>query len=167
MKQDVAIVMLFLENLKMNKDLYYMNEAFIEAKKAYQMNEVPVGCVIVYEDKIIARAHNLRHSKKCSIYHGEILAIKEASEALDRWILSGCTMYVTIEPCIMCAGAILQSRIDKVVYGTKEERFGSTYEIFNDALQKQGHKVEIVSGIMANEISDLMKQFFKDIREEK
>lgn len=151
----------------MNKDLYYMQEAFKEAQKAYKIKEVPVGCIIVYNDKIIARAHNLRHTKKCSIYHSEILAIEKACKKLDCWILSDCTMYVTIEPCIMCAGAILQSRISRLVYGAKEDRFGSSYEIFKDALEKQGHKVDITHGIMHDEIANMMKQFFKEIRIEK
>ncbi len=150
-----------------NKDLKYMKEAFKEALKAYDKKEVPVGCVIVYQDKIVARAHNLRHNNQCSLDHAELLAIKKACKKLNNWILSDCVMYVTLEPCLMCSGAIVQSRIKKVVYGASEDRFGC----FHDALKyfdgKQNHKVEIQSGLMKNEIEELMKNFFKELREEK
>ena len=148
----------------MTNDKIYMQEAYIEALKAYDACEVPVGCVIVCDDKIIARAHNLRHNLKCSLYHAEILAIEEACKTLGQWILSDCTMYVTLEPCLMCSGAIIQSRIKRVVYGISEDRFGH----FNDALKyfqdKQNHNVEVSSGVMAEEIQELMKKFFKELR---
>lgn len=147
-------------------NLEYMNEAFKEAKKAYEINEVPVGCVIVYNDEIIARAHNKRHNLKCSLYHAEILAIEEACKRLGKWILSDCTMYVTLEPCLMCSGAIIQSRIKKVFYGVNEERFGCIHEAFDHFSNKQNHKVDVESGLLKEEIEELMKKFFKELRQD-
>ena len=145
-------------------DIYYMNEALKEAKKAYELAEIPVGCIIVHNKQIIARAHNMRHNLKCSIYHAEILAIKEASRVLDRWILDDCIMYVTLEPCLMCSGAIIQSRISKVVYGLSEERFGCIENTFEYFRNKQNHNVEISKGVLKEEIEKLMKDFFKEMR---
>lgn len=148
-------------------DIYYMQEAFKEAKMAYELNEVPVGCVIVRKEEIIARAHNMRHNLKCSLYHAEILAIEEACKKLDRWILDDCVMYVTLEPCLMCSGAIIQSRIKTLVYGLNEERFGcveNTFEYFRD---KQNHNVNVRKGILKEEVEALMKDFFKKMRESK
>lgn len=151
----------------MKNDLKYMSIAFLEAKKAYEINEVPVGCVIVYNDKIVAKKHNMRHNLKCSLYHAEILAIKEACENLDRWILDDCTMYVTLEPCLMCTGAIIQSRIKRVVYGASEDRFGCFDDALNYFDSHQNHHVETKKGIMKEEIEALMKDFFKNLRENK
>ncbi len=150
-----------------NKDLEYMKMAYEEALVAYKNKEVPVGCVIVYNDEVIAKAHNMRHNKKCSLYHAEILAIKEASKKLDRWILSDCTLYVTLEPCLMCTGAIIQSRIKRVVYGIDEDRFGCIHDAFNIFKEKQNHQVELEKGLLTKEISELMTKFFKEIREDK
>lgn len=151
----------------MNDNIRYMKEALKEAKIAYDMAEVPVGCVIVADGKIIARAHNMRHNLKCSLYHAEILAIKEASKVLNRWILDDCVMYVTLEPCLMCSGAIIQSRIKKVVYGISEDRFGCMNDAFKYFDAKQNHHVDVESGILKEEIEVLMKDFFKKLREEK
>lgn len=151
----------------MNDSIKYMNEALKEAKLAYDLNEVPVGCVIVSNGKIIAHAHNMRHNLKCSLYHAEILAIKEASEKLNRWILDDCEMYVTLEPCLMCTGAIIQSRIKKVVYGVSEDRFGCMEDAFEYFDSKQNHHVDVEKGILKEEIEVLMKDFFKRLREEK
>ena len=148
-------------------DIYYMNEALKEAKKAYELAEIPVGCSIVKGNEIIARAHNMRHNLKCSIYHAEILAIQEASKVLDRWILDDCVMYVTLEPCLMCSGAIIQSRISKVVYGLSEERFGCAENTFEYFKNKQNHNVETVKGVLKEDIENLMKTFFKEMREKK
>lgn len=147
---------------------YYMQEAIKEAKKAYRLHEVPVGCVIVVNDKIVARAHNLRHNEKNSLYHAEILAINKACKKLDRWILDDATMYITLEPCIMCSGAILQSRINKLVYGKEEPKFGcveSAMRLFDD--YKFNHKVEVIKGTCGAEIEQLMVDFFKDLRKNK
>lgn len=167
MKLDVDIAMLFQENLNKMDDLKYMKEAFKEAMMAYELNEIPVGCVIVCDDKIIARAHNLRHNKKCSVYHAEILAIKEASEYLNRWILDDCTLYVTFEPCLMCSGAIIQSRIKRVVYSLSEERFGCMNDAFEYFKDKQNHNVLVTKGILEDEVRLMFKDFFKKMREDK
>ena len=148
-------------------DLEYMMEAYKEALKAYELNEVPVGCIIVFNGEILSRAHNLRQSQKCAIYHAEILAIEEACKKLDRWILSDCVMYVTLEPCLMCSGAIIQSRIKKVIYGIEEDRFGCFENALTYFENKQNHKVIVEKGIMEKEIRDLLSNFFKDLRNSK
>ena len=147
---------------------YYMKEAIEEAKKAYEKNEVPVGCVIVVNDKIVARAHNLRHNKKNTLYHAELLAIDKACKKLGRWILDDAYIYVTLEPCLMCGGAIIQSRFKKLVYGQKEPKFGcveSIMQIFNNS--NINHHVEVENGICSDEIEYLMTSFFKDLRKRK
>mgnify|MGYP003412133864 FL=1 len=145
----------------------YMRLALIEAKKAFDKNEVPVGCVIVKDDKVIAKAHNLRQTKKSVLAHAEILAIQKASKKLDSWILEDCTMYVTLEPCPMCAGTILQSRIKKLVYATKEPKFGACQSVMNLFDYKFNHQVEITDGILQEEASNLMKNFFQILRQNK
>lgn len=145
----------------------YMRLALIEAKKAFDKNEVPVGCVIVKDDKVIAKAHNLRQTKKSVLAHAEILAIQKASKKLDSWILEDCTMYVTLEPCPMCAGTILQSRIKKLVYATKEPKFGACQSVMNLFDYKFNHQVEITEGILQEEASNLMKNFFQILRQNK
>ena len=145
----------------------YMRLALIEAKKAFDKNEVPVGCVIVKDDKVIAKAHNLRQTKKSVLAHAEILAIQKASKKLDSWILEDCTMYVTLEPCPMCAGTILHSRIKKLVYATKEPKFGACQSVMNLFDYKFNHQVEITDGILQEEASNLMKNFFQILRQNK
>ena len=145
----------------------YMRLALIEAKKAFDKNEVPVGCVIVKDDKVIAKAHNLRQTKKSVLAHAEILAIQKASKKLDSWILEDCTMYVTLEPCPMCAGTILQSRIKKLVYATKEPKFGACQSVMNLFDYKFNHQVEITDGILQEEASNNMKNFFQILRQNK
>ena len=149
----------------MNNDLNFMNLALKEAKKAFLKGEVPVGAVIVKDNKVIAKAHNLRHTKKSVISHAEILAIQKATKKLNSWILEGCTLYVTIEPCIMCAGTILQSRITKVVYGAKEPKFGALGSVL-DISQIPGfnHKLEVISGVLEEESSSIMRSFFQNLR---
>lgn len=150
----------------MKNDQYYLQEAIKEAKKAYQKNEVPVGCVIVINDKIIARAHNLREQKNSTLAHAEILAIHKATQKLKRWILDDATIYITLEPCLMCAGAIYQSRIKKIVYGAREPKFGVMGSVC-DVTQITGfnHQVEVVCGVLEDEVSQIMKSFFKQLRE--
>ena len=145
----------------------YMRLALIEAKKAFDKNEVPVGCVIVKDDKVIAKAHNLRQTKRSVLAHAEILAIQKASKKLDSWILEDCTMYVTLEPCPMCAGTILQSRIKKLVYATKEPKFGACQSVMNLFDYKFNHQVEITDGILQEAASNLMKNFFQILRQNK
>lgn len=151
----------------MKSNEYYMKEALKEAKKAYLKNEVPVGCVIVYQDKIIARGHNLRETENLAISHAEINAIKKASKRINSWRLEDTIMYITLEPCVMCSGAIIQSRIPKVIYGTKDPRFGTHVSIMNLFDVKFNHQVDIKGGVMEEECSSLIKEFFKDLRERK
>ena len=143
----------------------YMKEALKQAKKALNINEVPIGCVIVYEDKIIARAYNKRNKKKSTLAHAEILAIKKASKVIGDWRLEGCTMYVTLEPCQMCAGAIVQARMDRVVIGCYNKKAGCAGSVINLLQMKEfNHQVEIVDSIMEEECSGIISSFFKGLR---
>ena len=143
----------------------FMKEALKEAKKAYKKMEVPVGCVIVKNGEIIATAHNQKETKCDTTKHAEILAIQKASKKLNSWRLLECEMYVTLEPCSMCAGAIINSRIKKVYIGTMDEKTGacgSKLNLFND--YTFNHKVEFETGIMQAECEQILKQFFKELR---
>ena len=129
-------------------DEKYMKEALKQAKKAYAIEEVPIGCVIVHEDKIIARAYNKRNTKKSTLAHAELLAIQKACKKLGDWRLEECTMYITLEPCQMCAGAIVQARIPRVVIGTHNKKAGCAGSILNLLQMKEfNHQVELASGI--------------------
>lgn len=144
---------------------FFMKEAYKEAIKAYDINEVPIGCVIVYNNNIIARGYNKRNSEKNSLKHAEIIAIDKACNVLGDWRLEGCTLFVTVEPCPMCAGAILQSRIDTVVFGTKNNKAGCCGSILNLLDNKNfNHTVKIIDGILLEDCSILMKKFFKKLR---
>ena len=146
-------------------DEKYMKEALKEAKKAYDEDEIPVGAVIVKDGKIIARAHNKKEQKKDTICHAEILAIQKASKKLNAWRLTGCTMYVTLEPCPMCAGALINSRIDKVVFATADERTGACGTVLNLLEDyKFNHVVEVEKDVMQKESETMLKEFFKDLR---
>ncbi len=146
----------------------YMREALKEAQVAYKNGDVPVGCVIVKDGKIIARAHNTRYKENCAIGHAEINAIQEANKTLNNWVLEGCELYVTVEPCQMCSGAIIQSRIDKVIYGTKDIKAGCVDSLYNLLSDKRfNHQVEVESGVLADECASIIKKFFKQIRDEK
>lgn len=149
-------------------DEYYMREAIKQAKKAESIDEVPIGAVIVHNDKIIARAHNLRESKQNAIAHAEIIAIQKACRKIGSWRLEDCTLYVTLEPCPMCSGAILQSRIKRVVYGAADPK-GGCIESCMRMYEVKGfnHYPEITSGILKEECSELLKNFFKLKRESK
>jgi tRNA(adenine34) deaminase len=144
-----------------------MREALAEAKRAYALNEVPVGCVIVRNQEIIARAHNLREHQQTTLAHAEILAIHEACEAVGSWRLEDCDIYITLEPCIMCSGAIINSRIKTVVYGTDEPKFGAHQSLINVFDLDTNHHPEVISGVLAEESNRLLKQFFKKLRSEK
>ena len=152
----------------MNADEKYMRAAIGQARKAGAIGEVPIGCVIVYEDKIIARGYNRRTSDKNVLSHAEIIAIKKACKKMGDWRLEGCTMYVTLEPCPMCAGAIVQARIPKVVIGCMNPKAGCAGSVL-DLLHEDGfnHQVEMESGVLEEECSRLMKDFFKALREKK
>ena len=143
----------------------FMKEALKEAKKAYEKLEIPVGAVIVKEGKIIARAHNLKESKHDTTKHAEILAIQKASKKLESWRWIDCDMYVTLEPCSMCAGALINARIRKLYIWTLDEKTGacgSVLNLFED--YKFNHKVEVEKGIMQKECEEILKNFFKDLR---
>ncbi|MDE6357240.1 MAG: tRNA adenosine(34) deaminase TadA [Eubacteriales bacterium] len=147
---------------------FFMQEALKEAEKAYNINEIPIGCVIEYKGEIIARGYNQRNVKNNVLCHAEIIAINNACEKFKDWRLEGSTLYVTVEPCAMCAGAILQSRIDKVVFGVFNSKggcCGSILNILND--ERFNHKAEIISGILEEDCKKIMKDFFKNIRKNK
>ena len=143
----------------------YMKEALKQAQKAYDTDEVPVGAVIVYNNKIIARAYNCKETKKDTTKHAEIIAIQKASKKLESWRLSECEMYVTLEPCSMCAGAIIQARLKKVYIGTMDYKTGACGSVLNLLKDfKFNHNVEIESGIMQSECESILKKFFKELR---
>ncbi len=153
---------------KLTQDEKYMREAIKQAKKAYAIGEVPIGCVIVYEDQIIARGYNRRTVDKNTLAHAELLAIKKASKKMDDWRLEGCTMYVTLEPCQMCAGAIVQSRMSKVVVGCMNPKAGCAGSILNLLqMDEFNHQVELETGVMEEACSEMMKEFFRELREAK
>ncbi len=146
----------------------YMDKAIAQAMRAYGNGDVPIGCVIVYDDKIIARGFNKRNLKKTTLAHAEILAIEQASRKLGDWRLEDCTMYVTLEPCQMCAGAIVQARIPRVVIGCMNPKAGCAGSIINLLDMKQfNHQVQVVRGVRQEKCSEMMKNFFKDLRQGK
>jgi len=138
-------------------DEYYMNIALEEAKKAIIYDEVPVGSVMVYNNQIVSRTFNRKNLDKIATYHAEIIAIEETCRKLNTWYLDDCTLYTTVEPCMMCTGAIIQARIKRVVYGTKNEAFGYLSKLENT-------KVQITSGILKEECTKVMSDFFKEKR---
>lgn len=152
----------------MTQDETYMKEAIRQAKKAYLLGEVPIGCVIVYQDKIIGRGYNRRTIDKNTLAHAEMIAIRKASRKMDDWRLEDCTMYVTLEPCQMCSGAIVQSRMKKVVIGCMNPKAGCAGSILNLLqMEEFNHQVELDIGVLGEECSQMMKQFFKELREKK
>ena len=152
----------------MTTDERYMKMALQQAKKAYALDEVPIGCVIVYEDKVIARGYNRRNTDKNTLAHAEINAIKKASKRLGDWRLEGCTLYVTLEPCQMCAGAIVQSRLGKVVIGSMNPKAGCAGSVINLLQMKQfNHQVEMQTGVLEEECSAMLSGFFQELREKK
>ena len=149
----------------MTSDEKYMKEAIRQAKKALALNEVPIGCVIVYEDKIIARGYNLMKTDNNTLAHAELNAIKKASKRLGDWRLEGCTIYVTLEPCQMCSGAIVQARIDRLVIGCMSPKSGCAGSILNLLqMDEFNHKVEITKGIREEECSKMLSDFFIKLR---
>ncbi len=143
----------------------YMREALKEAKKALKLGEVPIGCVIVYQDKIIGRGYNKRNTKKTTLAHAELVAIEKASKAMDDWRLEDCVMYVTLEPCQMCSGAIVQARIKKVVVGTMNPKAGCAGSILNLLQMKEfNHQVELETGVLEKECTDVLQTFFQELR---
>ena len=144
----------------------YMKEAIKQARKAYALEEVPIGCVIVYQDKIIGRGYNRRTVDKNTLAHAELQAIKKASKKMDDWRLEECTLYVTLEPCQMCSGAIVQARIPRVVVGCMNPKAGCAGSILNLLNMREfNHQCELATGVCEEECSFMMKQFFKELRE--
>ena len=143
----------------------YMKEALKQAKKAYLLGEVPIGCVIVYEGKIIGRGYNRRNTDKNTLSHAEITAIRKASKKMGDWRLEGCTLYVTLEPCQMCSGAIVQARITEVVMGCMNPKAGCGGSILNILEMPQfNHQVTVTRGILGEECSRMLTTFFKELR---
>lgn len=152
----------------LNREEKYMKEAIKQAKKALALNEVPIGCVIVFEDKIIARGYNRRVTDKNTLSHAELNAIRKASKKLGDWRLDNCEMYITLEPCQMCAGAIVQSRIKKVYAGCMNPKAGCAGSIMNLLQVKEfNHQVEFEEGLLGDECSRMLSDYFKDLRKKK
>jgi tRNA(adenine34) deaminase len=152
-----------MQNLSIDEK--YMKEAIRQAKKAYAIKEVPIGCVIVFEDKIVGRGYNRRTTDKNTLAHAELIAIRKASKKLGDWRLEGCTMYVTLEPCQMCSGAIVQSRMSRVVVGCMNPKAGCAGSILNLLqMEEFNHQVDLETGVLAEDCSQMMKTFFKELR---
>ena len=152
----------------MTADEKFMKAAITQARKAYAIDEVPIGCVIVQNDKIIARGYNRRNIDKNTLAHAELSAIRKASKKTGDWRLEDCTMYVTLEPCQMCAGAIVQSRMKRVVIGSMNAKAGCAGSILNLLqMQQFNHQVEIPRGVREEECSQMLSQFFRELRERK
>lgn len=154
--------------VEIQMDEYYMKLAIEEANKAAAIGEVPIGAIIVYKDEVIAIAYNLRETTKNATTHAELLAIQEACNKLENWRLEETTLYVTLEPCPMCAGAILQSRIPRVVYGARDAKAGcvdSLYHLLNDS--RFNHECDVTEGVLAEECGNLLTEFFRDLRAKK
>lgn len=155
-------------DIKIQEPEYYMREALVQAQKAYKKGEVPVGAVIVQNGIIIAKAYNQKEYKNDTTNHAEILAIKKASKKLKSWRLSDCEMYVTLEPCSMCAGALIQSRVSKVYIGAMDEKTGACGSVLNLLSDyKFNHTVQIENNILKTECELILKKFFKELREKK
>lgn len=152
-------------NIVMNTDERYMKEALKQAERAYRLGEVPIGCVIVYQDKIIGRGYNRRNTRKTTLAHAEITAIEKASKVMGDWRLEDCTMYITLEPCQMCSGAIVQARIKRVVVGTMNPKAGCAGSILNLLQMPEfNHQVELTTGIMEDACQGVLQKFFKELR---
>ena len=151
----------------MEQDELYMKEALMLAKEAEELDEVPVGALIVRDGKVIARAHNRRQTDKCATAHAEILAIEEACRNLGGWRLPGATLYVTLEPCAMCAGAAINARVERVVYGASDLRFGALGSLLNIAEVGLNHKLSVELGVMAEECRNILSEYFRRKRKKK
>ena len=150
---------------KYTEDEGYMKEAIRQARKAEAIGDVPIGCVIVYEGKIIARGYNRRNKEKTVLAHAELAAMRKACKKIGDWRLEGCTMYITLEPCQMCSGAILQARVDRIVIGCMNPKAGCAGSILNLLDMKEfNHQVEVERGVLEEECSQMLKSFFKKLR---
>ena len=161
---DIEKINITDESRASEEDLAFMREAMALAKMAEDIDEVPVGALIVRDGQIISRAYNTRETSKCATHHAEILAIEEACRVLGGWRLPGCTLYVTMEPCAMCAGAIINARIPRVVYGAPDLRFGAFGSLINLAEVPLNHKPEILGGILGDENVEILRAYFKKKR---
>lgn len=151
--------------MHLTEDEKYMKEAVRQARKAWKLQEVPIGCVIVKEDRIIARGYNRRNTDKNTLAHAELLAIRKASKAVGDWRLEDCTMYITLEPCQMCAGAIVQARIPRVVIGSRNPKAGCAGSVLNLLDVPQfNHQVELTEGVLEEECSVMLSDFFRELR---
>ena len=151
-----------------NEDIKYMKMAITQAKKALKIDEVPIGCVIVHDGKVIAREYNQRNKQGSTLAHAEILAIKKASKVLGDWRLEDCTLYVTLEPCQMCAGAIVQARISRVVIGCMNPKAGCAGSVINLLQMKEfNHQVDVERGVLGEECSSMTSEFFRQLRRKK
>lgn len=148
-------------------DEIYMKKALDEARLALLKGEVPIGAVIIKDGNVIAAAHNLRETDRSAVAHAELLAIERACRAVGGWRLSGCTLYVTLEPCPMCAGAIINSRIDRVVFGSRDEKAGACGSVMNLFAADFNHRPAITAGVLEEECAALLKEFFVKLREKK
>ncbi len=147
------------------EDLRYMRQALEEAREAASAGEVPVGCVVVHDGRVVGNAHNLREARSDPTAHAEILALRRAAEALGTWHLDGATAYVTVEPCCMCAGALVNARVERLVYGVRDPKSGacgSLYDIPEDA--RLNHRVEVTGGVLAGKALELLRRFFRSRR---
>lgn len=159
---------IMLEVIKLNQDEKYMYMAIMEAKKAREIGEVPIGAVIVFENEIIATGYNVRETTQSTLAHAELVAIKEANKKIGSWRLEDCTIYVTLEPCPMCAGAIIQSRIKRVVYGARDPKAGCAGTLMNLLDEnKFNHQAELTTGVLEEECSSLLTSFFRELRKQK
>ena len=150
---------------KYTEDEKFMKEAIRQAKKAGEIGDVPIGCVIVHEGKIIARGYNKRNKNKTVLAHAELLAMSKACKKIGDWRLEGCTMYITLEPCQMCAGAIVQARIPRVVIGSMNPKAGCGGSILNLLeMQEFNHQVDVTRGVLEEECSEMLSAFFKELR---
>lgn len=163
-KNDIEKVNITDVALPSECDIAFMREAMALAKMAEEIDEVPVGALIVRDGQIISKAYNTRETSKCATHHAEILAIEEACRVLGGWRLPGCTLYVTMEPCAMCAGAIINARIPRVVYGAPDLRFGAFGSLINLAEVPLNHKPEILGGVLGDENVDILRAYFKKKR---
>ena len=146
-------------------DERFMKEAIKQARKAYELGEVPIGAVVVYEGRVIGRGYNRRNTDKVALAHAEITAIKKACKKIGDWRLEDCTLYVTLEPCQMCAGAIVQSRIPRVVMGASSPKAGCGGTVLNILENPEfNHQVDVTRGVLENDCSDILKEFFNDLR---
>ena len=151
----------------MKNDEIFMREALSLARSAAELGEIPVGAVVVREGEIIGRGHNLRQTRASATAHAEVLAIEEACSAVGSWRLSGCTLYVTMEPCPMCAGALVNSRIDRVVFGCRDALAGACGSVINLGAYPFNHSFELTGGVLAEESAALLGEFFKEKRKKK